>query len=295
MRQNILLIILITNHLSIGLIGPTLYCWRCWKIIWKDIWIDAFTEQSTLPFFIPMFLAKKLKVHLKPGLLIISKFFIDNIVLCGAHHDYVSPIQALFLYAHKTDWLNVGHIIFETMRTSPILIFDPGTSSSSKTSKTSLPYGMLLIVIFHLFEVPLHNLIVCCQFIERGFVKLMRLSTPDSFPTPDSASVLCSSSSPLGSFRCSFVVTSLFRRWCSWSSKFWSFLLRLRRSPWPYCHLLGFDSHLDGYRYHFCQFFWSSTRSDLLGPQYAWCRGFFFSGQEMLFSQPFMHGFLIVK
>lgn len=64
MRQNILLIILITNHLSIGLIGPSLYCWRCWKIIWKDIWVNAFVEESTLPFFIPIFLAMKLKVSI---------------------------------------------------------------------------------------------------------------------------------------------------------------------------------------------------------------------------------------
>lgn len=50
--------------------------------------------------------------ELKQSPRVIRKWFIENIVACGGHNDFVHHLQSLFLYSIYTDWrLNIGYII----------------------------------------------------------------------------------------------------------------------------------------------------------------------------------------
>lgn len=69
----------------------------------------------------------------------------------------MQPLQSLFLYYLQTDWrLNISYIIFEYMRATYKTTSGP---SPPGPKMLSLPYWMLLTLIFTRFHVPFYSLV----------------------------------------------------------------------------------------------------------------------------------------
>lgn len=93
--------------------------------------------------------------QLKQSFRVFSKWFIGNVVTRASYNEYVHPLQSLFLFSLLSNLkMNIGYIIFVFKHATCVVI---SSRKAPAIAKLSLPYGMLLPVIFDHFHIPVSN------------------------------------------------------------------------------------------------------------------------------------------
>lgn len=89
---------------------------------------------------------------LKPDYRVISKRFAGEFCLSRRSGRLSPPLQALFMYALVID-LKLMYMIFESM----CAVYTGIDDLNPRLAKLSLPFGVVLTLIFNHFNAPLHR------------------------------------------------------------------------------------------------------------------------------------------